>query len=93
MNTDSYQYILGLSGGLISILLIIIGFFLRQQINATKSLTESVNLLKTSVEVLKASQSSYSENERERHEVIERRLNNHHDTLSDHEKRILKLER
>ena len=56
MNTASYEFVLFLSGSFISVLLIVIGFFLRRQVQATEVLTTSVNALKTSVELLKNNQ-------------------------------------
>lgn len=93
MNTDTYQFVLALSGSVIMLLLISISFFLRMQISATKTLTESVNVLNTSVEVLRNNQDNINHSCTDRHKTLDRRVDRYGATIVDHEKRIIKLER
>ncbi len=77
--------ILSISGALILILLGIIGYFLKQQINASNALTNAVNGLNTNVIELQTLQD-------ERHPVTERRLNAHAERLDCMEKKIVRIE-
>lgn len=74
-----------LAGILISILLGVVAFFLKEQIAIQKTLTKAVNNLTTAVTVLE------SQN-KDRHPVIERRLNEHAKRLDAHDNRITKME-
>ncbi|WP_299576709.1 hypothetical protein [uncultured Sunxiuqinia sp.] len=93
MNSETYQFILAVVGPIMVILLGIIGFFLRQQVSVTKTLTDTVNVLNTSVEVLRTNHNHFSTSDIERHKIIDRTLEAHSDKISDHEKRIIKLEK
>jgi len=93
MNSETYQFVLAVVGPIMVLLLAIIGFFLRQQVTATKMLTDTVNILNTSVEVLRNNHSNFSVTDNERHSIVNRRLDSHSEKINDHEKRIIKLER
>lgn len=82
---ESLKILVGLAGVVISILLAVVAYFLKQQGEASKALTEAVNQLKTAVVVLQ-------EQSKEKHPVYDRRLNKHSEKLEEHEKRIIKLE-
>src|SRR5690554_3378445 len=72
-------------GGVLSMLLTIVAFFLKKQIEIQETLTKAVNNLTTAVTVL--------ENQnRDRHPVIERRLNEHGHRLDIYENRLTKIE-
>lgn len=72
-------------GGVLSMLLTIVAFFLKKQIEIQETLTKAVNNLTTAVTVLE------SQN-RDRHPVIERRLNEHGHRLDIYENRLTKIE-
>jgi uncharacterized membrane protein YccC len=74
-----------LAGILISVLLGVVAFFLKKQIAIQETLTQAVNNLTTAVTVLE------SQN-KDRHPVIERRLNEHAHRLDNHDSRITKIE-
>lgn len=85
---DWTNIILAIAGTLITFLLTVIGYFLRRQIKATEILADLVATLNTSVELLKNNQGNFSANCNFRHEVIDKRLNNHSDKINRHEKEI-----
>lgn len=82
---EGLKVIVWLSGIVISLLLAIVGYFLKQQGEAATALTDAVNQLKTAVEVLQMQG-------QEKHPVIERRLNEHGNRIDDHDRRLVKLE-
>ena len=82
---ESLKILVGLAGIVISILLAVVAYFLKQQGEASKSLTEAVNQLKTAVVVLQ-------EQSREKYPIFDRRLNEHSRKIDDHEKRITIIE-
>ena len=77
--------ILSLAGALILLLLAIIGYFLKQQITASQALTDAVNSLTTTVQVMQARQE-------DQHPVIESRLTSHGKRLDCHDKQITVIE-
>lgn len=85
LNIESLTYILWIAGAVITILLAVIGCFLRMQAEASQNLAKSVSELTVAVNVLQ-SQSQ------DRHPVTERRLNEHAKRLDDHERRITIIE-
>ena len=80
--------ILAIAGTLITFLLTVIGYFLRRQIKATEILADLVATLNTSVELLKNNQGNFSANCQFRHDVIDKRLHNHSESINRHEKEI-----
>lgn len=87
MSTELYEFILALSGSLIALLLLVIGFFLRRQVKVTETLNLSVVSLQTSVELLKNNQEFHAE----KHETIDKRLDAHSIRLSKHERAITEI--
>lgn len=73
-----------LAGILISILLGVVAFFLKEQIAIQKTLTKAVNNLTTAVTVLE------SQN-KDRYPVIERRLNEHGRRIDNLETRVTRI--
>lgn len=72
-------------GTVLSVLLSVVAFFLKKQIEIQETLTKAVNNLTTAVTVL--------ENQnRDRHPIIERRLNEHSQRLDIYENRLTKIE-
>ncbi len=67
---------ISISGILIVMLLGIIGFFLKRQITVIESLTESVNALKISQEIGRANDNNIRVNCMDRHNIINKRLDN-----------------
>lgn len=82
---ETLKLILIIAGGVISVLLLTIGYFIRQQITASTVLAEAVNNLTVNVRILQSQQD-------DRHPVTERRLNAHAERLDEHESRIVKIE-
>lgn len=78
---ESLKLILFISGSLILVLLALVGFFLRQQVIVSQNLTEAVNELTIAINVIQSQ-------EKDRHPVHERRLNEHSSRISDHERRL-----
>lgn len=72
-------------GAVLSVLLSVVAFFLKKQIEIQETLAKAVNNLTVAVTVL--------ENQnRDRHPVIERRLNEHGHRLDSYENRLTKIE-
>jgi beta-lactamase regulating signal transducer with metallopeptidase domain len=82
---ESLKLILWLAGSVITLLLLIVSYFLSKQIKVQESLTKAVNSLTTAVTVLESQQA-------ERHPVIECRLNTHGQRLDKLDNRITKIE-
>jgi beta-lactamase regulating signal transducer with metallopeptidase domain len=82
---ESLKLILWLAGSVITLLLLIVSYFLSKQIKVQESLTKAVNSLTTAVTVLESQQA-------ERHPVIQRRLNIHGQRLDKLDNRITKIE-
>lgn len=85
---DWTNFILTVSGAIITFLLTGIGYFLRKQIKATEILSELVATLNTSVELLKNNQGNFTANCTFRHDVINKRLDGHSEKINRHEKEI-----
>jgi len=84
-DVQSLKMILIICAAIISILLLIIGYFINRQIVASGVLSEAVNALKLTVESIK------SQNEILGPETKEK-LVEHSDQLRDHERRLTKIE-
>ncbi len=82
---ESLRLVVWLSGILISVLLAVVGYFLRQQGDASKALTDAVNKLRTAVEVLQMQGTL-------KYPVIDNSLKEHGQKIEDHENRITKIE-
>lgn len=87
MNEQLFYWVISMSGVIISLLLVVIGFFLTKFI-------KSVDDMQSSVEALNVAISAFSEkfisNSKE-HEVTERRLNEHSRRIDEHEICITRL--
>lgn len=79
------KIILWIAGFILTIMVGIIGYFLKQQIDASKDLTTAVNDLTKVVAVIQAQVNINNP-------VNEKRLNDHSGQLDDHEKRIVIIE-
>lgn len=82
---ESLKLILFISGSLILVLLAVVGFFLRQQVTVSQNLTNAVNELTVAINVIQSQ-------EKDRHPVHERRLNEHSTRITNHENRIRVIE-
>jgi hypothetical protein len=75
--------ILSISGILITMLLAIIGFFLKRQVSVVECLTDSVNALNVSMEVVRNNEINYKVNCGTRHSGINKTLETHQNRLED----------
>lgn len=85
LNLESLKYILWIAGVVITLLLAVIGYFLRMQAEASRDLAMSVNQLTVAVNVMQSQNS-------DRHPVTERRLNDHAKRLDEHDRRLTIVE-
>lgn len=83
-NYETLKLTLWIAGGVITLLLVVVAYFLSKQIDVSETLTKAVNSLTAAVMVLESQQ-------RDRHPVIERRLNAHAGRLDEHDKEIVKI--
>lgn len=82
---ETLKLTLWIASGVISVLLLVVSFFLKKQIRVSEVLTEAVKNLTTTVAVMQTQNN-------ERNPVIQTRLNDHGRNLDNHETRITKLE-
>ena len=82
---ETLKLTLWIAGGIIIMLLGVVAYFLKRQITVSEILTKAVNNLTTAVTVLE------SQN-KDRHPVIERRLNTHAKRLDEHDIRSARIE-
>lgn len=91
MTQSFFQFVLAVSGTIIMILLAAVAYFLKKWAEATDSLTQSVNDLKTSVELLKLNQGNFDKTCFNKHLTIDNRLNAHSEKLEEHSQAIAEL--
>lgn len=91
MNTEIYQFTLSIVGFLFVLMLGIIGFFLKKQVDATESLEKTTKTLEITVSSLQANQTNADRNWEIRHGVIDRRLNAHSERLNEHSEALVEL--
>lgn len=82
---ETLKLTLWVAAGLIMVLLAVVAYFLRKQISISETLTAAVNNLTTAVTVLE------SQN-KDRHPVITKRLDDHARRLDCHDKQIAVIE-
>ena len=87
MNPDIEQLkiILWIAGPMIVLMLGVVGYFIRQQIDASRSIADAVQQLQLIVAELRTHNELLNP-------VIERRLNHHSENLEDHERRLTVIE-
>lgn len=81
-----------IASSIIGLLLLIIGFFLAQQFKVLRTVTETVNNLKTIVEVIKSRQLGDSEFCGLKHKAIDEKFKDHDKRLDADEKDIAVLQ-
>ncbi|MDP2060675.1 MAG: hypothetical protein Q8J97_13115 [Flavobacteriaceae bacterium] len=98
MTTELYSFILTLAGVAISLLLAVIGYFLKKNADATdkyvlvtENLTKAVNSLNITVQLLENSQANLVSNSSMQHEIIDKRLNAHSEKINEHSEEIATL--
>ncbi len=82
---ETLKLTLWIATGVISMLLVIVAFFLKKQVGVSETLTKAVNDLNNVVTVLQTK-------EEERHPVTQRMLNEHADRLDKHDIKLAKIE-
>jgi beta-lactamase regulating signal transducer with metallopeptidase domain len=82
---ETLKLTLWVAGGIITLLLMVVAYFLKKQISVSEVLTTAVNNLTTAVKLIEQQQS-------ERDPRTERRLNEHSRELKEHKERIVKIE-
>lgn len=83
-NYETLKLTLWIASGVIGMLLLVVAYFLSKQVSVSETLTKAVNSLTSAVMVLESQQ-------RDRHPVIERRLNSHAARLDEHDKEIVRI--
>lgn len=98
MNAEIYQFILSIVGFLFVLMLAIIGYFLKKQVEATEKLELSTNSLDKTVSLLQSNQSSFAKQCGFHHTTIDKILNEHDhrinantDKLNEHGEAIAEL--
>lgn len=82
---ETLKLTLWIAGGIITLLLAVVAYFLKKQISVSEILTTAVNNLTTAVKLIEQQQS-------ERDPRTERRLNEHAGRLDEHDRRITRVE-
>ena len=82
---QSLKLTLWIAGAVISLLLAVVAYFLRKQIEVSETLAIAVNNLTTTVKLIEKEQS-------ERDPRTEKRLNEHSDRLNKHDERLAQIE-
>jgi len=82
---ETLKLTLWLAGGIITLLLLVVAYFLKKQIRVSEVLTMAVNNLITAVKLIEQQQS-------ERDPRTERRLNEHSAIMKEQGERIIALE-
>jgi hypothetical protein len=82
---QSLKLTLWISGAIISLLLVVVAYFLKKQITVSETLSIAVNHLTTMVKIIEQQQS-------ERDPRTENRLNNHSHRLNKHDQRLTRVE-
>ena len=90
---DWYQIIMAAAAFLISILLGVIGFFLKKQITAIEKLEQSVQTLYLSTELVKTNFNNSQVNCLNRHELINESLQGHEKRIRDNEIHIAVIQK
>ena len=83
--------LLTIAGSVILVLLAVVGFFLKGFNQNVKSLENSSHKLETATSVLKEIITNMQGNCKERHNIIDKRLNDHSSRLDHHSKDIAVL--
>lgn len=91
MSPELYKFIVTLAGAAITILLAIVGYFLKKQVTVTETLIKAVNALNLTVELIQNNQDNFTTNCGLKHSVIDTRLNKHSEKLSEHGEAIAEL--
>ncbi len=89
---DLSNLVLSISGILIVMLLGIIGFFLKKQITVVECLTDSVNALNVSMELVRNNESNFRLTCGLRHTNIDKTMDNHKARLDKHANEIALLQ-
>ena len=89
---ETLKLLFWIASSIILILISVVGFFMAQQFRVLKTVTETVNNLKTIVEVIKARQLGDSEFCRIKHEAINKKFDDHDKRLDTDEKHIAVLQ-
>lgn len=100
MDLSLANFFFSIAGVIIVMLIGIIGYFLKQWfesiskrwIESTSALTEAVNQLKTAVALLQLNQGNADKSCVLKHEVIDKRLNDHSKRLNDHDKELSRID-
>lgn len=85
---DTIQTLLTAGASVLTFLLLIIGFFLRQHISVVKELIQSVNHLARVVAVLENNAKNTTLGCNQKHFIIDGRLTKHGDRIDDIDKEI-----
>lgn len=91
MDLQILYFILGISGAVITILLSVIGIFLKMILKTINSLEQTTNILAKSVAVQEANQMNSGIGCLKTHTVIDTRLNEHSRRLNEHDKDLARL--
>ena len=78
---EIFNIIMGVLGGIISLLMVVIGYFLRQQIGVINALTKSVQALTTAMAVMRNKTENSVLNCGYKHSVIDKRLDSHGNSI------------
>lgn len=88
---EAIEVLISIVGAVISLLLIIVGFFLKQHIGVVKELTKSVNILAKLVAVLENNHKNMIMGCNSKHFVIDTRLTKHGERLDSVDVEIAKI--
>jgi len=87
-----YKTLLSISGSVILLLIGILGYFLKQNIAVLKNVTEALQSFREDYIQTKEKVSNMQEGCKDRHKIIDHRLNSHAKRLDQHEKDIAVLQ-
>lgn len=88
MNLEIYQFLLSIVGFLFVLMLGIIGFFLKKQVDATESLEKTTKMLEITVSSVQTNQNNFSKECGFHHSVIDKTLTDHNKRINDNTEKI-----
>lgn len=88
MTPEFYQFVLSIVGFLFVLMLGIIGYFLKKQVEATEKLEVSTNSLDKTVSLLQSNQQSFATQCGFHHNSIDKILNDHNSRISENTEKI-----
>lgn len=88
MTPEIFKFVLSIVGFLFVVMLGIIGFFLKKQVDATESLEKTTKMLEITVSSVQTNQTNFSKECGFHHSVIDKTLNDHSKRINENTEKI-----